>query len=205
MSTFDSISPPLVLASGSPRRRQLLQEAGIEIEVLPAHTEELKRAGETAREEIERLAIEKAQAVALKLGGSPARLVLGSDTGVVLGDDVLGKPRDAAHAVELLQRLMNQTHSVITAVALVRSDTLSCNCFSVDTEVTFGDAPLEDIQRYVDTGEPMDKAGAYAIQGGGRRFITGTRGSESNVIGLPMERTLEELQKLGISKEEPNS
>jgi septum formation protein len=205
MSTTHSISPPLVLASGSPRRRQLLQEAGIQIEVIPANTAEIKRAGESARQEIERLATEKAQAVARKLGPQPARLVLGSDTGVVLDDEVLGKPRDSENAVELLQRLMNRTHTVITAVALAHSDTLSCTTFSVDTEVTFGEASLEAIQNYVATGEPMDKAGAYAIQGEGKRFITKTSGSESNVIGLPMERTLTELRKLGISAVEAAS
>ncbi len=199
MLTHHSISPPLVLASGSPRRRQLLQEAGIKIEVIPAHTPEIKQAGESARQEIERLATEKAQAVARKLGSHPARLVLGSDTGVVLDDEVLGKPRDSENAVELLQRLMNRTHTVITAVTLVHSNTFECNCFSVDTEVTFGEATLEEIKRYVATGEPMDKAGAYAIQGEGKHFITRICGSESNVIGLPMERTLTELRKMGIS------
>ncbi len=199
MSTNPLLSPPLVLASGSPRRRQLLQEAGIEIEIIPANTAEVKRAGESARQEIERLATEKALAVARKLGPHPARLVLGSDTGVVLDDEVLGKPRDAENAVELLQRLMNRTHIVITAVSLARSDTLECNCFSVDTEVCFGEASLEEIQDYVATGEPMDKAGAYAIQGEGKRFINRICGSETNVIGLPMERTLTELRKLGIS------
>lgn len=205
MPIHTPISLPLVLASGSPRRRQLLREAGIDIEVLPADTPEEKRAGESAREEIERLAMEKAQAVAMKLGAEPLRLVLGSDTGVVLKKEVLGKPRDAEHAVELLQRLMNQTHHVTTGVALVRSDTHECACFSIDTEVTFGDATLEEIQHYVASGEPMDKAGAYAIQGEGRRFITGTRGSETNVIGLPMERTLAELAKWGITPKESSS
>jgi septum formation protein len=205
MPNSNYLSPPLVLASGSPRRQQLLEDAGIDIEVLPADTPEEKRAGETAREEIERLAWEKAQAVAAKLGPEPGRLVLGSDTGVVLNKEVLGKPRDTQHAISLLQRLMNQTHHVTTAVALARSDTRECMTFSVDTEVTFGDATLEEIQHYVASGEPMDKAGAYAIQGEGRRFITGTSGSETNVIGLPMERTLAELAKWGITPKESPS
>lgn len=194
-----------MLASGSPRRRQLLEEAGIKIEVIPANTDEVKQDGETARQEIERLATEKACAVAQKLDPHPKRLVLGSDTGVVLDEEVLGKPRDAENAVELLQRLMNRTHTVITAVALAQSDTDECMCFSVDTEVTFGKATLKEIQNYVATGEPMDKAGAYAIQGEGKRFITRTCGSETNVIGLPMERTLTELRKRGISSTDPAS
>ncbi len=200
MSTSPTLllGSPLVLASGSPRRRELLTRARIALEVIPSHTEEAKRPGETPRQEIERLAEEKARAVAEQLGPEPARVVLGSDTGVVLDDEVLGKPEDDEHAVQLLQKLSGRTHAVITAVAIARSDSLEVSCFSVETEVVFRTLEEAAIRAYVAGGEPMDKAGAYAIQGEGRRFIASTRGSESNVIGLPVEETLQALARYGI-------
>ncbi len=192
---------PLVLASGSPRRRELLERAGIAIEVIPADTEEAKRPGESPRDEMERLAREKAAAVAERVGRDPVRIVLGSDTGVVIDGEALGKPRDVEDAVGMLTRLGSRTHSVMTGVAILRSDTLQGECFCIETEVDFRSTSEEEIRAYVAGGEPMDKAGAYAIQGEGRRFIAATRGSESNVVGLPVHETLEVLARFGVAPE----
>jgi septum formation protein len=181
---------PLVLASGSPRRRQLLERAGVSFEVLPAGIEELEQAGEAPEALVLRLAREKAIAVARRVGGHPRRVVLGADTLVVLGEDVLGKPRDAADAEEILGRLVGHTHRVLTGVAVVSSDAFRVREHLVASRVRMRPAGPDEIRRYVATGEPLDKAGAYAAQGRGRDFIEEIVGSESNVIGLPVDETL---------------
>jgi septum formation protein len=186
---------PLVLASASPRRRQLLERAGVAFEVLPAGIEELGRAGESPEAMVLRLAREKAIAVARRVGGNPRRVVLGADTLVVLGEDVLGKPRDAANAEEILGRLVGHTHRVLTGVAVVSSDTLRVWEHLVASRVRMRPAGRDEIRRYVATGEPLDKAGAYAAQGRGRDFIEEIVGSESNVIGLPVDETLSLLRE----------
>ena len=182
--------PPLVLASASPRRRELLDRAGVAVEVIPADVEERHRPGEGPEAFATRLAVEKAQAVAERVGPNPRRRVLGADTIVVLDGAILGKPRDADHAVELLTRLTGRTHRVITAVALVDSETLAVRAATVTSSVRMRTADAAELRAYVATGEPLDKAGAYAIQGGGRRFVVDLEGSESNVVGLPLEETL---------------
>jgi len=120
--------------------------------------------------------------------------VLGADTGVVLDGELLGKPDDPAHAAELLGRLVGRTHFVVTGVAVAESVGARVWQCRVSSEVTMRTAAREEIARYVETGEPLDKAGAYALQGDGRRFVTGIVGSESNVIGLPVEETLALLE-----------
>jgi septum formation protein len=187
----------LVLASASPRRRELLARAGVAVEVMPAHIDEEPLADEAPEALAERLAREKALAVARRVGPRPSRLVLGSDTIVVLDGDVLGKPRDPAHAEALLARLAGRTHRVITGVAVARSDDLALSSLTVASRVTIRAASAEEIRRYVAGGEPLDKAGAYALQGEGRRFVTAVEGSESNVIGLPLEETLDLLRAAG--------
>jgi len=180
----------LILASASPRRRQLLARAGIAFEVIPADIPEHGRSGEKPGEFAVRIAAEKALAVAGRVGPAPRRQVLGADTIVVVDDAILGKPRDAEHAVQLLERLVGRSHQVITAVALAASDTLEVRTTAVTTRVTMRSAAAEELRAYVATGEPLDKAGAYAIQGGGRNLIEEVDGSESNVVGLPLEETL---------------
>jgi septum formation protein len=187
----------LVLASASPRRRELLLRAGIAFEVIPAEIDEAPLPGEPAGALVERLAREKALAVARRLGGAPARLVLGSDTVVVLDGDVLGKPHDARHAEALLRRLAGRTHLVLTGVAVAASDGLAVRSTTVASRVTMRAASDEEIRRYVATGEPLDKAGAYALQGEGRRLVDSVEGSESNVIGLPLDETLALLRAVG--------
>jgi septum formation protein len=188
---------PLVLASASPRRRELLARAGVGFEVVPADIEELAIPGEAPADLAARLAREKALAVARRLGSSPARLVLGADTIVVLGEAVLGKPVDAADAERLLGLLVGRRHRVLTAIALVASDRLEARALVVESRVAMRAASADEIRRYVAGGEPLDKAGAYAAQGEGRGFIECIEGSETNVIGLPLEETLALLDEAG--------
>ncbi len=188
---------PLVLASASPRRSDLLRRAGIRFEVHPAGIPEIERPGETPIAFARRLARSKALAVAKQLGASPPRRVLGADTIVVLDGEVLGKPRDADHALELLERLSGRVHSVVTAVALVASDSLRVRHTAVTSRVEMRDVPRGELLAYVATGEPLDKAGGYAVQGGARSFVKRIEGSETNVIGLPLDETLELLGEAG--------
>jgi len=184
----------LILASASPRRREILTEAGVAFEVVPSHIPEEERPGEKAEEYACRLAREKALAVAAELSGDGPSLVLGADTVVVLGERVMGKPDDEDHAVALLKSLVGQRHRVITGVAVVTSPGGRVFSRAVVSEVSMRHADESEIRDYVATGEPMDKAGAYAVQGeGGRRFVEALVGSRSNVIGLPLEQTLELL------------
>lgn len=192
-------APTLVLASASPRRREILAEAGLRFEIRPAEIDETPVPGESPAELVERLAREKAAAVARSLPGRPRRLVLGSDTLVVAPDgDVLGKPRDAAHAVEQLARLTGHWHRVMTAIAVARSGGGDLRSQVVVTRVRMRPAAREELAEYVAVGESFDKAGGYALQGEGRRFVVGLEGSRSNVIGLPLEETLALLAASGI-------
>jgi septum formation protein len=190
---------PLVLASASPRRRELLARAGIPCEVIPAGIDEDARPGEPPAELAGRLAREKALAVASRVGPDPARLVLGADTIVVLGEHVLGKPRDPRDAEAMLSRLVGRTHRVITAVVVARSRDLGWRARTVESRVRMRPAELHEIRAYVATGEPLDKAGAYAVQGRGRRFVAEIAGSETNVIGLPLDETLDLLREAGAA------
>jgi septum formation protein len=190
---------PLVLGSGSPRRRELLTRAGIAFEVLPADIDEIAEIGEEPAAFALRLAREKAHAVAMRVGAAPRRLVLGADTIVVIDADVLGKPIDPEDAVRLLSRLVGREHRVLTAVAVIASDRLAhAETCVVTSRVSMHPASEAEIRRYVATGEPLDKAGAYAAQGEGRRFVERIDGSESNVIGLPIDETLALLRESGM-------
>ena len=161
----------LVLASGSPRRSALLAEAGFAFDVLPARIDERALPGESPRKLTLRLAVDKARAVAERLGPAPPRWVLAADTVVVLGERILGKPRDAEHALAMLTDLMGHTHEVITGVAVVTSHRRDEHSAAVSTRVRMGPADESLLRAYVAGGEPLDKAGAYAIQGDGRRFV----------------------------------
>jgi septum formation protein len=187
----------LILASASPRRREILGAAGIDFEIVPADIEEHARAGEAPPELAERLAREKALAVAARLSGDHRRPVLGSDTIVVLGDLVLGKPRDERHAVELLSKLMGRRHRVMTGIAVCWTGSVETLSQVVVSEVEMRPASREELEEYVAIGESLDKAGGYALQGEGRRFVVGVEGSRSNVIGLPLEETIELLERAG--------
>ncbi len=190
--------PELILASASPRRRRLLGDAGVAFRVVPADIDESARPDEAPSALVVRLASEKARAVATRLGRAPRRLVLGSDTIVVIGEAVLGKPRDAEHAIALLAQILGRRHTVFTGVALLdaESDALASCC--VASDVVMRSAADAEVRAYVATGEPLDKAGAYALQGEGRRFVERVIGSESNVIGLPLDETLALLRAAGF-------
>ncbi|HAT4997504.1 TPA: septum formation inhibitor Maf [Serratia marcescens] len=179
----------LYLASGSPRRRELLTLLGVPFDILLTHTEEQRREGEAAEAYVRRLAQDKAKAgVALAQEDRP---VLGADTIVVLNGRVLEKPRDEAHAADMLAALSGKQHQVMTAVAI--ADRHYVRCQLVVTDVTFRSLSQQDIRDYIATGEPMDKAGAYGIQGKGGCFVRTITGSYHAVVGLPLVETHELL------------
>jgi len=181
----------LVLASASPRRQELLRNAGIAFEVQPAHISEDPRPGETAKACAERLAREKALAVARQ---RPHDVVLGADTVVVVDGQLLGKPLDAADAARMLRMISGRAHDVITGVCLVVSGQWSVA--SEITAVAMSEISDKEIAEYVATGEPMDKAGAYAIQGVASRWIPRIEGDYSNVVGLPVALVWRMLQEI---------
>jgi septum formation protein len=172
----------LILASASPRRAELLRAAGIPFEVTVADIDETQHVGEDAEQYVRRLAAGKAARVA---GMCPGRTVLGADTAVVLDGEVLGKPRDAADAAEMLSRLSGRSHRVMTGVCLIdpagRAQTAMAS-----TLVEFRQLSAAEIGEYVASGEPMDKAGAYGIQAGARGFIARLDGDVDTVVGLPV-------------------
>ena len=184
---------PIVLASASPRRQQLLRNAGVEFLVRPANIEEVQRAGEGPADFAERMARDKARAIR---AAAPESLVLGADTIVVAGDQVLGKPTDAADAVRMLRLLSGHQHFVITGVCLIGADFEDIR--SEKTAVHF--TPLTDVEirDYVVTGEPMDKAGGYAIQGRASRWISKIEGDYCNVVGLPVDLVWRMLREHGM-------
>jgi septum formation protein len=185
----------LVLASASPRRQDLLRQAGVLFEVVPPRVDEQAAPGEAPEALALRLAAEKALEVARRIGAAPERWVLGADTIVVLDGEVLGKPEGPEHAARLLARLVGRSHRVVTAVAVVSSARLAARTCAVSSTVTMRAAARGEIEAYVATGEPLDKAGAYGFQGEGRRFVVRVEGSESNVIGLPVAESLDLLRE----------
>ncbi len=186
---------PVILASSSPRRRDLLSRAGVRFEVLAPDVPEERLPQEAPESFAQRVAVAKALAIARKVGGEPRRTVIGADTIVVLDDEVLGKPSDPREARSHLRRLAGRHHRVLTAVAVIDSRTLGVRAAVVESAVAMHPASEEEIAAYVATGEPLDKAGAYAAQGEGRRFVARIEGSETNVIGLPLEQTLALLRE----------
>ncbi|HOK78127.1 MAG TPA: Maf family protein [Verrucomicrobiota bacterium] len=190
---MDRIS--LVLASRSPRRQELLRRAGLDFEVVTAPVEERDDEELTGRELALLNAYRKAVSVARRL---PGRLVLGADTVVCLGTRKLGKPCDLDEAVRMLEQLQGRTHHVITGVALIRLESGEERVFAETTHVTFRPLARSEIEAYIARVNPLDKAGAYAIQEHGEMLVVGIDGSYSNVVGLPMERLLEELKRWGV-------
>jgi septum formation protein len=187
----------LILASGSPRRRTLLQNAGIEIVARPAAIEETLRAGETAEEFVCRLAREKAWSIAQD---SPeGRLVLGADTAVEIDAQILGKPKDGKDAERMLRLLSGREHRVLTGICVVRAPNRIEALQHEVTRVAFRALDAEEIRAYIASCEPFDKAGAYAIQGLASRFVTRINGCFFNVVGLPVPLVYDVLKKLSAT------
>ncbi len=185
----------LILGSASPRRARLLESMGVFFDIVPSHIDEAKRPHELADDYARRTAREKAMAVAQQ---QPEAWVLGSDTVVAVGDEVLGKPADGAAARRMLQRLSNRRHRVLTGVALVAPGGVLHEEACEESVVHFRRLGDDEIDAYVESGEPMDKAGAYAIQGGAADFVTRLQGSYENVVGLPVETVREMLTRAAI-------
>lgn len=188
------IVPHVILASQSPRRRELLTLVGIPHEVRPADIDESYGAGELPHAHAERLAREKAAVVARS---APDAVVIGSDTIVVLDGDVLGKPRDERDAASMLMRLSGRTHTVMTAVAVMWRGVERSAVEQV--EVTFHTLTSAEIDAYIATREPMDKAGAYGIQGFGATIVARVDGDYFAVMGLPLQRMVRLMADLGLN------
>ena len=193
----------VILASASPRRTDLLTQLGVAHRVVPAHVDERRAPGESVEACVRRLATSKALEVQVALaavGGSAAAVelaVLGADTAVVVDDELLGKPRDRADALAMLARLSGRWHQVLSAVALASANGLQC--ILSRSEVRFRTLQARECGAYWDSGEPRDKAGAYAIQGLGAVFVEELRGSYSGVVGLPLFETAQLLAAAGVA------
>lgn len=181
-------TPVLILASASPRRARILSELGVPFRTVVSHQDESVNPGEDGAATVERLACAKALAVAAK----ETLPVLGADTAVLCDDDILGKPADDADAGAMLRRLSSRSHDVVTGVCVVRGEGVHSGVER--SRVTFAELSDEDVGWYVDTGEPLDKAGGYNIAGRGALFIETVEGSPSNVAGLPV-RLLRQLAR----------
>jgi septum formation protein len=185
------------LASGSPRRRELLQQIGVSFRVVGTAVDEAVQPAETAPAYVVRLAAAKAEAGWTRSRGAHPAPVLAADTAVVLDGKILGKPADRQDAESMLRQLSGRTHEVLTAVALRTAGGLQSRISR--SEVTFRAIPADEARGYWETGEPCDKAGAYAIQGRAAIFVADLRGSFSGVMGLPLFETAELLHEAGVS------
>ena len=190
----------LILASTSPRRAQILRDAGLAFSIISSAVDETPIPGEAPGELVLRLANGKAELVAARSVG-PA-IVVAADTVVVLEGQILGKPRSTDDARHMLERLSGRTHSVVTGVSLIRLPDVEQRAFVETTLVHFDRLSANEITRYLATEEPHDKAGAYAIQGRAGRYIPRIEGCYYNVVGLPLARLVSQLHELGWSEEE---
>jgi septum formation protein len=195
---------PLVLASASPRRREILEQLGVAFRVIPSGIDERALPGETPAQHVQRLAHEKAAHVRAALQGDASHpVVLAADTVVLIDDLVLGKPSDDAEAEQMLLRLAGRTHEVITAMAVCEAGTEHRDELSVITRVRFRSLDAESARAYVASGEGRDKAGSYAIQGLGAGLVAAIDGSYTNVVGLPAVEVLDMLQRAGLFERWP--
>ena len=190
----------LILASTSPRRAQLLRDAGLSFSIISSAVDETPFPGESPSELVQRLADAKGELVAARAVG-PA-IVIAADTVVILEGQILGKPRSTDDARNMLEKLSGRTHSVVTGVSLIRLPDSERRTFIETTLVHFDRLSPSEITRYLATEEPHDKAGAYAIQGRAGRYIPRIEGCYFNVVGLPLSRLLSSLQELGWSEEQ---
>ncbi len=186
--------PPLILASASPRRAELLRQLGLDFNVVPSSTTEIQHDQLTAREISQINAYRKARTTAKKL---PDALVLGADTLVSLDSTMFGKPNDLEQAYRMLELLQGRSHEVVTAICLLHLRSHRQRLFAERTVVTFRPLDAVGIRRYLHKVNPLDKAGAYAIQEEGDLIVEGISGSYTNVVGLPLERLKTELESWG--------
>ncbi len=193
----------LILASASPRRAEVLRDAGIPFRVCVVPVEEVPRPGEDVAELVTRLAEEKARAAAAQI--HELAIIIGADTAVEVEGKILGKPRDAAEAREMLSFLSGRTHRVLTGLCVLRVPEGEVRSAVETTRVAFAPLTQEEIAAYAATGEPFDKAGGYAIQGRAGRYITRIEGCYFNVVGLPLARLYALLKELGWDEERSNS
>ena len=184
-----------ILASASPRRRELLASIGLAFDVIPSHIPEVRENGESPEEYVARLSREKAEAIAAV---HPERWVVAADTTVLLGDELLEKPVDATDAARMLATIAGRTHVVYTGVTLRNATAPWHETRIAESEVRMLPLTTRQIDWYVKTGEPLDKAGAYAVQGIGAMFIESIHGSYTNVVGLPLATLYEMLRKAGL-------
>jgi septum formation protein len=192
----------LILASSSPRRAEILRNAGIAFEILAPEIDETPLPGETARAMVARLADAKARAAAAQLHAYEHECVIvGADTTVELEGEILGKPQDSAHARAMLAKLGGRTHHVLTGISLLRLPTNTTRAAVENSDVTFAPLTEKEIDAYVASGEPMGKAGGYAIQGLAGRFVHGIEGCYFNVMGLPLSRLYALLLDVGWQDE----
>jgi len=189
-----SLSSPFILASASPRREELLRSVGLKFKIIPADVDETYLQGESPRAHAQRLSHDKAGVIA---GRYPKALVLGADTIVVIDGLILGKPKNKKQALEMLERLSGRRHTVFTGFTIACAGSGIAKTSVVRSAVQFKKISPEEMDWYVGCDEPYDKAGGYAVQGKGAYFIKAIRGSYTNVIGLPLCETLEELKILG--------
>ncbi len=190
----------LILASGSPRRAEILRAAGFSFDVLPADIDETLRPGEAPRDYVRRLAEEKARVAARKLSATEPdaqAIIIAADTTVVVNGAILAKPESASNAREMLEQLSGRTHEVHTGVALLRLPDGFRRIFDDVTSVEFANLNATEIADYISSGEPFGKAGGYAIQGLAGRFVKRIEGCYFNVMGLPIAHIYHELQYLG--------
>jgi len=188
-----STTSKLILASGSPRRSELLRDAGLEFEIIVPDIDETPRPGEAPDAFVCRTAREKAESISVENA-----VILAADTAVVDGERILGKPADAEDAAAMLRSLSGHTHEVMTGVCIRFPD--RTECFHIETHVTFRNLSEEEIADYIATDEPMDKAGAYAIQGGAAKMVRRIEGSYSNVVGLPLCEVIEAMSGIAAVK-----
>jgi len=187
--------PTLILASASPRRRELLAQLALSFTIIPAEVDEQQLAAEAPTAYVRRVAQAKAQHLSQRF---PEALVLGADTIVVLDEQILGKPGSVEVARQMLTRLSGRQHTVMTGLALLRQCQQFVRLDTVRTLVRFRPLSRAEIEHYSTTGEPLDKAGAYAIQGGAAAFVESLEGCYTNVVGLPLRRTAALLHAAGI-------